>query len=342
MKVKVLTPTNTEKGSVELPKVFSEPVREDIIKRAVEVVQANRRQPYGADPRAGKKCSAELSRRRRKYRGSYGHGISRVPRKILSRSGNRMNWVGAFAPGTVGGRRAHAPKALKIWAKKINVKERRKAIRSAIAATVVRDFVEKRGHKMPASYPFALSSDFESLDKTKDVMKALLALGFKAELSRADDHTFRSGRARLRGRKYRKKKGPLVVVSDECPLLLSAENIAGVDVVKVSMLNAELLAPGCVPGRLTLFTEAAIGRLAKDALFTDTVVVEKKEKVAKDMPKKARDKDARAKRRETKKTRSQSRKAKKEAEAAAAAEADESSSEDMDSSADASGTAVAE
>ncbi|MFC1723765.1 50S ribosomal protein L4, partial [Nanoarchaeota archaeon] len=44
MKLKILTPTNTEKGSVDLPPVFSEPVRADLIKRAVEVIQANTRQ----------------------------------------------------------------------------------------------------------------------------------------------------------------------------------------------------------------------------------------------------------------------------------------------------------
>ena len=38
-----------------------------------------------------------------------------------------MNWVGAFAPGTVGGRKAHAPNAEKIFDKKINKKENRKA-----------------------------------------------------------------------------------------------------------------------------------------------------------------------------------------------------------------------
>lgn len=322
MKLKIFDTLNNEKRSLDLPAVFSEPVRDDIIKRAVEAIQANRRQPYGADPMAGKKCSAELSRRRRKYRGSYGHGISRVPRKIMSRNGNRLNWVGAFAPGTVGGRRAHAPKASKIWAKKINVKERRKAIRSAIAATVVKDLVEKRGHMPPSSYPFIISNDFESIDKTKDLKKALLALGFKPELERCDKSTFRGGKARLRGRKYRKKKGPLVVVGDSCPLLKSAQNIAGVDVVKVNYLNAELLAPGSVPGRLTLFTESAVARIGKEMLFTEDVIIEKKGAVkpvkAKEFPKKAKDKDVRAKKRESMKKRLDNKLAKAAAEAESA------------------------
>ena len=267
MKLKIISKSNSEQGALDLPRQFEEPVREDIIKRAVEAIQANTRQKYGADPRAGKKCSAELSRRRRKYRGSYGFGISRVPRKILSRRGTRFNWVGAFAPGTVGGRRAHPPKAEKIWDKKININERRKAIRSAISATVSKECVESRGHKVPDNYPIIFTDDFENINKTKDVRIILEKIGFVDELKRSQKKTFRGGVARLRGRKYRKKKGPLLVVSKECELLKSAVNIPGIDIAIVDNLNCELLAPGTVPGRLTIFTKSAVERLGKENLF---------------------------------------------------------------------------
>jgi large subunit ribosomal protein L4e len=269
MKLKIFDPAKAEKGAKELPKVFSEPVRQDLIKRAVESLQANARQRYGADLQAGKKCSAELSRRRRKYRGSYGHGISRVPRKILSRSGTRFNWTGAFAPGTVGGRRAHPPKASRILAKLINIKERRKAIRSAIAATTIVDLVKERGHMPPEGYPFIINKDFENLSRSRQVKDALQKLGFDDEMKRSSEKTYRAGKSRLRGRKYRKRKGPLFVVSADCPLIKAAANIPGVDVVEASALNAELLAPGAVAGRLTLFTESAIDRLESEELFYD-------------------------------------------------------------------------
>ncbi|MBN1544590.1 50S ribosomal protein L4 [Candidatus Woesearchaeota archaeon] len=269
MKLKILDANNTEKGSRELPQVFSEPVRPDVIKRAVESLQSRARQRYGSDLMAGKKSSAKVSRRRRDYRGSYGHGISRVPRKVMSRNGVRFNWVGAFAPGTVGGRRAHHPKASKIWERKINIKERRKAIRSAIAATAAKELVTGRGHIPPDRYPFIINSEFESLSKTKQVLEALKKLGFGKELERASERTYKAGKARLRGRKYRKRKGPLFVVAKDCPLLKAASNISGVDAVSVESLNAELLAPGAVPGRLTLFTESAIERLEKEKLFYD-------------------------------------------------------------------------
>ncbi len=269
MKLKILDTKNAEKGSKELPEIFSEPVRTDLIKRAVEALQANARQQYGTDPIAGRKSSAKLSRRRRDYKTSYGHGISRTPRKILSRSGTRFNWVGAFAPNTVGGRKAHPPKAMKIWEKKINIGENRKAIRSAVAATMSKELVLTRGHKAPAAYPFMISNDFESIKKTKTVVEALEKLGFGEELERSAEKTIRAGRARRRGRKYRRRKGPLFVVAKECSLLEAARCIPGVEVVTVNQLNAELLAPGTVPGRLTLFTESAVERLAKEKLFYD-------------------------------------------------------------------------
>ncbi len=268
MKVEVLSLTKTAVGKKDLPSQFSEQVRPDLIKRAVESIQANRRQKYGTDPEAGMKASAELSRRRRKYRGSYGHGISRVPRKILSRRGTRFNWVGAVAPGTVGGRKAHPPNTFKEWVRKINKKERRKAIRSALAATMVPELVTARGHIIPKEYPFIIETKAESLSKTKEVIDVLEKLGLKEELERTSTRKVRAGKGKLRGRKYRVKKGVLLVVSGDCPLLKSAENILGVDVIDIKNINAELLAPGADVGRLTIFTDKAIDVLGKQALFT--------------------------------------------------------------------------
>ncbi len=267
MKVDVLTITNTAAGKKDLPEQFSEPVRQDLVKRAVEVIQSNRRQPYGAKSGAGMRYSAKLSRRRRDYKTSYGIGISRVPRKILSHQGTRFNWVGAFAPGTVGGRRSHPPKEYKLWDKKINKSERRKAIRSALAATMARSLVEQRGHIVPKQYPFIIESKLETLHATREVMQAMERLGLADELQRAAVTHVRAGRGKNRGRPYQHRKGPLVVVSNDCPLL-TIQNIPGIDVVRVDALSADILAPGADVGRLTLFTDAAIDRLAKEGLYT--------------------------------------------------------------------------
>ncbi len=268
MELKIMSKERKEVGKIKLPLQFEEPVRNDLIKRALEVIQGNKRQPYGADPRAGKKYSATLSRRRRRYKGSYGHGISRVPRKILSRRGTRFNWVGAFAPGTVGGRRAFPPKQDKIWKKKINNKERRKAIRSALAAVVDREFVSRRGHKVPKEYPFVISKDFENIDKTKNLIDALKNIGVKEDLERANVKKIRAGKGKARGRKYRKRKSLLLVTGGECNLIKSAKNITGVEAVEVKNLNVELLAPGASPGRFTIFTENAINKMQNEKLFT--------------------------------------------------------------------------
>ena len=71
----------------------------------------------------------------------------------------------------------------------------------------------------------------------------------------------------MRGRRYKTAKGPLIVVSGECKALASAKNVPGIDVVEISKINAELLAPGTHAGRLTLYTQAAIQKADKEKLF---------------------------------------------------------------------------
>ena len=267
MKVDVFDSAKNKVGQVDLPKQFREEVRPELISRAVLALQSQKRQKYGANPEAGKRSSAKLSRRRRNYRGSYGLGISRSPRKIISRSGMRFNWVGAFAPYTVGGRRAHPPKAEKEWAKKINKKEKKKAIRSAIAATMAKEAVEKRGHIIPEMFPFIVDEKIELISKTSDAADALEKLGFGMELERAKERKVRAGRGKARGRKYKTKTSILIVVSKQSNITNAARNIPGIDVVEAKSLNAEILAPGAVPGRLTLWTKSAIELLQKENLF---------------------------------------------------------------------------
>ena len=200
MKVSIYNNAKSETGKAELPAQFNEKVRPDLIKRAVMVINANTRQPYGAKFRAGLRAQGKLSRRRKDYKASYGIGISRVPRKIMSRRGTRMNWVGAVAPGTIKGRRAHPPKAEKLYDRKMNKKERRMAIRSAISATVQRGLVEERGHRIPADYPFIIDSAFEDISKTKEFVDALVKLGFAEELERIAERKVRHGKGKMRGR----------------------------------------------------------------------------------------------------------------------------------------------
>lgn len=265
--LKILDLENNEKGKIDLPKQFEEEVRPDLIKRAVLAIMSHNVQGYGAAPEAGKRSSSLISKRRHSYRSIYGSGRSRVRRKILSRRGTRMNWVGAFSPGTVGGRRSHPPKAEKIWWQKINKKERKMALRSAIAATIDKELVIERGHKVTGNYPLIIDSTIENIDKTKNVKDTLMKLGLKDELLRCGKKKIRAGKGKARGRKYKKRKGPLIIVSKDCKLIKSAANITGIEVCEVKNINTKLLAPGAVPGRLTLWSKGAIEILGKEKLF---------------------------------------------------------------------------
>lgn len=267
--VKIRTAESGDSGSMALPGQFKEAVRPDLIARAVLALQAARRQPYGGYGQAGMRHSDELSKRRKDYRGSYGKGQSRVPRKIHTRRGRQMYMVGSGVPGMVGGRRAHPPKPMRDWTQKVNKTENRKAIRSALSATMQVELVSERGHHVPKEFPFILDSAFEKIAKTAELEKALVSLGFADELARGSKSSIRAGKGKLRGRRLKRPTSFLFVVgSADAPLARAAANIPGADVASADALNAEILAPGTHPGRLTLYTQDAITRLDKEGLFT--------------------------------------------------------------------------
>lgn len=264
MKTAIMSMDGAKGKEISLPKQFGEEFRPDLIKKAVIAQQSHNIQPTGTDPRAGTRQSSFLTKRRKHYKTTYGRGQSRTPRKILSRRGMNFHYVGAFAPNTVGGRISHPPKAEKIWDLKINIKERRKALRSAIAATMNKDLVKVRGHLADS---IVVESKVEDLKSTKDVYSLLNKIGFEKELERVSVKKIRAGKGKNRGRPYTKKKGPLIVVSKKCSLIDAAKNISGVDVCLVKNLNAELLAPGTDAGRVTIWTDKAVEMMDKEKLF---------------------------------------------------------------------------
>ncbi|MDI6737078.1 MAG: 50S ribosomal protein L4 [Nanoarchaeota archaeon] len=265
MKAELLSLDGKKEKEITLPEQFTEEFRPDVIKRAVLAIQANKRQKYGVTETAGKRYSSRLSRRRRQYRGSYGKGISRIQRKIMSRRGAHINMVGAFVPGARGGRTAHPPIAAKNWGQKVNDKERRLAIRSAIAATANKEIVAARASF--SNVPLIIAEGIESIAKTKDVEALMLKLGMEKEIERIKESKVRAGRGKTRGRRHKNKSSVLFVVSGKCPLQKSAKNLHGVDVSDVKSLNAELLAPGAVAGRLTVWSSKAVEKMDKEKLF---------------------------------------------------------------------------
>lgn len=260
---------------IKIPEQFGEPYNPDIIRRAVLAEQSLQYQPQGRDRKAGLKHSTRWYKRRRKsWRTTYGHGISRTPRKVHARMGGGWMGVmrfrtyrGAEVPHAVGGRRAHPPKAEKKIVKKINKKEHDKAIRSAMNATTKQEVVKQRGHETTQAF-IIIDSKAENIKKTREVHDLLQKIGLREELERAKNKTVRSGRGTMRGRKYKRTVGPLIVVSDEDAMLnKSARNIPGVDVTPVEELSAELLAPGTHAGRLTVWTEAALKKMREEELY---------------------------------------------------------------------------
>ncbi|MBS3167850.1 50S ribosomal protein L4 [Candidatus Woesearchaeota archaeon] len=251
MKVDVLGLDGKKLSSIELPIQFTEEYEPGLVNRAKLAIFSHLRQPYGTMPRAGKNYSAKLSRRRRNYKGSYGKGISRVPRKTMWRRGMQFGWVGALISSTVGGRRAHPPKASKNWELKINVKERRKAIRSALSGI-------QQQNKLTI-----IDSKFESIKVTKDVKKVLETLGFDVDGKKI----FKAGRGKSRGRAVRYKKNPLVVVTKNCDVVKALNNLPGYDTIDVKSLNAHLLSLNYNLPRACIFTKNALETMDKEKLF---------------------------------------------------------------------------
>ena len=256
-------------GEVSLPAVFDTEYRPDLIKRAVRASISARIQPWGPDPMAGQRTSAEnwgkgsgMARVRRIKAGAMksSRGAKRFRTKFRSfHAAGRA----AFVPGTVGGRRAHPPKVEAIRVERINTKERKKAVASALAATCVQELIAERGHKIDniKSFPLIIEDKIEGLEKTSDIMKVFKAIGLADDVERATIKKIRAGRGKMRGRKYRKKTGPLVVISEPGKASQAVRNLAGVDVVPVSALNAEVLSPGAHGARLAVFSKKAISKI---------------------------------------------------------------------------------
>lgn len=251
----------------KLPLQFNERVRPDIMKRAVLSIQSKNRQPYGSDPEAGLRHVTRLRKRNNAFRTQKGRGFSRTPKKALNNRGSQFYWVGAEAPNTRGGRRAHAPKAEKEFHEEINNKERRKAIRSGIAATSDSELVQQR-HKFDGEVPI-IEEGIEEVEKTADLKELLEDLGMTEELERVKKKKVRAGKGKTRGRKYKRRVGPLLVVESDEGVFQAASNLPGVDVVRVENLNAEHLAPGTQPGRLVVWSQDAMNKLEDEELFVD-------------------------------------------------------------------------
>ncbi|NCG00419.1 MAG: 50S ribosomal protein L4 [Euryarchaeota archaeon] len=257
---------------VTLSEAFSTELRTDLIKLAVASSRANRRQPYGSRAHVGKRAPMAGMKHSVEWWGK-GRGVSR----IMRRTGQSR---AAQNPHTKGGRRAHGPKVEKNWGRKLNLKERRLARDSALAATTSVEAVSSRGHRFSediSSLPIVLGNYVEVRDgkteefnietfnhgsATRKVIAIFNEIGLGDDLMRArDGRNIRAGKATMRGRVHKTPKSILLVVKQKSGLAQAARNLPGVDVVAACDLCAEDLAPGGDIGRLTVFTRDAVEAL---------------------------------------------------------------------------------
>lgn len=255
MKAEVLGLDGKPSGEVDVPIVFSTQLRPDLVRRMFWLVGSHRLQPKGRDPMAGERTTAET------HSPPTGVGRSRIPR-VKGEGSSRSDQAGGVA-STVKGRLPHPPRSEKVIHLRVNRKEGKLATDSAIAFTANLDAVKSRGHRVnDLSLPLVVADDVETVEKTAELVKFLEKVDLKGELERVDGSTKRnSGKRRLRGRVYRGAVGPLIVVTNDRGVGRAAGGIPGVGVTRVESLSVLDLAPGGVPGRLTLWTESALGAL---------------------------------------------------------------------------------
>ena len=257
MKITAFTITGTKDGEIELPLVFSTPYRREIIHKAYTNLNSHKFQPQGRHPTAGMDVVADSNDP------PTGQGVSRVAR--AQGGGGGRQGQGAEVASTRGGRQAHPPIVEKVIYKKLNKKEKKLALCSAIAATASKELVKSRGHKVEGieSFPIVVSDDIESISKASEITKVLDSLKLSQDVKRLDARKARSGQSRLRGRSKKVGKSVLFVTKDATNISKAIGALPGVEAINAKDLSVLDLAPGSDPIRLTVYSKSAIEEIGK-------------------------------------------------------------------------------
>jgi large subunit ribosomal protein L4e len=262
MKTVLLNLDGKKIKEIDLPSFFSGKIREDVVSKVLETGKTQ--QPYSPSLVAGKQHSASgrIVHRRHVWKSGYGRGASRIPRKTFSRRGSQFNWVGAEVASTRGGRRAHPPKTISmVNIKKINKKEMKSALISALSATADKKEVFSRygslADKDITKLPIVVESKLASL-KTKEFLSSLKKiLGKELFFLALRKKKIRSGKGKLRGRKHKSSAGILFVTGRKEKIKTKA-----FETKSAQNLSVNALARGGL-GRLTIYTENAIDELGE-------------------------------------------------------------------------------
>ncbi|MCH7941541.1 MAG: 50S ribosomal protein L4, partial [Thaumarchaeota archaeon] len=178
--------------------------------------------------------------------------------------GGRQGEAGEVA-SIRGGRQAHPPNVDKVIHKKVNKKEKKLALCSAIAATASKKLVESRGHRVEKieSFPIIVSDEIESISNAKDMVKLLDALNLNQDINRLKSRKARTGKSALRGRRKKIGRSILFVTKSSKELKKACGSFLGVEVRSVKDLSVLDLAPGSDPIRLTVYSKAALNEISK-------------------------------------------------------------------------------
>merc|ERR1711894_651824 len=243
----------TEKP-VCLPAVFKAPIRPDIVSFIHHEVAKNHRQPYCVNRDAGHQTSAE----------SWGTGraVARIPR--VRGGGTHRSGQGAFGNMCRGGRMFAPTKTWRKWHRAVNQKQRRFAICSALAASAIPSLLMARGHQVEGipEVPVVCTNAIESLTKTKAAVALLKSLNAYEDVEKCQQSKqIRSGKGKMRNRRYVMKRGPLVVHNEDHGIKQAFRNLPGVELISVDRLNLLKLSPGSHLGRFCIWSEGAFQKL---------------------------------------------------------------------------------
>ena len=197
-----------------------------------------------------------------------GRAVARIPR--VSGGGTHRAGQAAFGNQCRSGRMFAPTKVWRKWHQNINLNQKRFATASALAASSVPALLFARGHrvaKVPEVPLVVDSKTFQgaALTKTKAAIALLQALGAGDELVKVQkSRKMRAGKGKLRNRRFRQRRGPLVVYNPETDgkeLVRAFRNVPGVETSSVYALNLLQLAPGGHLGRFIVWTSSAFDAL---------------------------------------------------------------------------------